>query len=198
MENEIRLNEPKLDKARREMRLAAFAKSHFVISGIGFAVVVVMFALTTVLPPFWDFSVFVAAEIVLLAVYAVAGFWHAQKNRWKFSCFREGLWAFLDPALIAWAWAALVLLSLGLNVWPLLTGMFFASAFLASPSFLMVLLTLTGGFLDSRGYAFYLWAFLAGGIPPLLFLLGSLWGSRKRFKTDEAEQGIEQECDTDV
>jgi len=197
MENEIRLKQPEPEKMRRSERLDAFAKSHFVISGIGFAVAVVMFALTTVLPPFWDFSAFAAAEIVLLAFYAVAGFWHAQKKRWKFSCFREGLWAFLDPALIAWGWAALVLLSLGLNVWLLMTFAFVASAFLAFPSFLMVLLALTGGFLDSRGYAFYLWAFLAGGIPPLLFTLGSLCGSRKnKAKADEKESvGAEEDAD---
>lgn len=197
MENEIRLNASKLDKTRREMRLAAFAKSHFIISGIGFAVAVVLFALTTVLPSFWDFWISVAAEIVLLVFYATAGFWHTRKNQWTFSGFREGLWAFLDPALIAWGWAALVLLSMGLNIWPLLMGMFFASAFLASPSFLMVLLALTGSLLVGE-WGFVLWAVLAGGVPPLLFVLGSLWGSRKGFKTEEETQKIAQEGDADV
>ena len=197
MENEIRLNTPETDKTRREMRLAAFAKSHFIISGVGFAAAVVLFALTTVLPSFLDFWIPVAAEIVLLVFYAIAGFWHARKNRWKFSCFREGLWAFLDPALIAWGWAALVLLSLFLNVWPLLSFVFIASAFLASPSFLMVLLALTGSLLVGE-WGFVLWAVLAGGIPPLLFFLGSLWGSRKGLKTEEETQEIAQEGDADV
>lgn len=189
MENEIRLSEPKWDKSRRELRLAAFAKSHFAISGVGFAVALVMFAVSTVLPYFWVYAV---AESALLIVYAIAGFWHTRKNQWKFTCSREGLWAFLDPALIAWGWAALVLLSLFLNVWPLLSFVFIASAFLASPSFLMVLLALTGSLLVGK-WGFVLWALLAGGVPPLLFFLGSLWGSRKQ--KEEAEEGKESEAD---
>lgn len=184
MENEIRLKTPKWDKTRREMRLVAFAKTHFIISGIGFALGLVLFALSTLLPYFW---VYALAEIVLLAFYAAAGFWHARKKQWKFSCVQEALWAFLDPALIAWGWAALVLLSLFLNVWPLLTFVFVASAFLASPSFLMVCLALTSNLLVS-GVGFVIWGILAGGVPPLLFFLGSLWGSRKQgVETDRDE-----------
>ena len=194
MENEIRLNVPKLDKSRREMRLAAFAKSHFVISGIGFALGLVLIAVSTLFPHFVAFAV---AEMILLAFYAIAGFWHARTKRWEFTCFREALWAFLDPALIAWGWAALVLASLFLDVWPLLSFVFIASAFLASPSFLMVLLALTGSLLVGE-WGFVLWALLAGGVPPLLFFLGSLWGSRKGFKTEEETQKIAQEGDADV
>ena len=194
MESEVRMNEPKRDKTRREMRLAAFAKSHFVISGIGFAVGLMLLAVMALLS---DYIVYALAEIVLLALYAVAGFWHARNKQWRFSCFKEAFWAFLDPALIAWGWAALVLASLFLNALPLLICLFFASMFLASPSSIMVLLALGSGVLEGE-CGFVLCAILAGGVPPLLFFLGSLCGSGKRSKTEEENQSTGQECMTDV
>lgn len=195
MENEICLKQPKPDKPGREERLAAFAKSHFIISGIGFAVGLILFAISTFIP---HFLVYALAEIILLSFYGAAGFWHARQSQWRISCFKEWLWTFLSPALIAWGWAALVLLSLFLNVFSLLSGMFVASAFLAFPSFLMVILALISNWLGSEA-SFVLWAILAGAIPPLLFTLGSLWGNRKnKAKTDENEFAEVREDDGDV
>lgn len=195
MENEICLKQPKPDKPGREERLAAFAKSHFIISGIGFAVGLILFAISTIVPYFFIYAL---AEIILLAFYGAAGFWHTRQNRWRFSRFKEGLWTFLDPALIAWGWAALVLLSLFLNVFPLLSFLFVASVFLAFPSFLMVFLALVCNWLGSE-VDFVLWAILAGGIPPLLFTLGSLWGNRRNTaKTDENKFADVKENDVGV
>lgn len=168
--NEIRVN--------REMRLAGFAKSHFIISGVGFCLLLPTYAVISqgFRPQY--FSLLVLMDILLLLAYAAAGVWCAGKRQWGFfGSWKEGLWAFLDPALIAWGWGALVVLSVLLNAWGLMLGLFCASFFLASPSALMVLLSLRISSFDWPDLI--LWAVLAGGLPPLLFFLGGLLGGKK-------------------
>lgn len=181
------------EQAMREARLAGFTVSHFAISGIGFTVSLLVFALSTQSAEgfLWRHSVwFILGNALLLLLYAGAGFWCAREKRWGvFGSRKEGLWAFLDPALIAWGWGALVVLSLALNAWPLLLILFCASLFLASPSCIMVLLAMVYWPLGVPGLC--LWAFLAGGVPPLLFFLGSLLGGEKKFLPETSfENGV--------
>lgn len=165
----------------REARLAGFAISHFAISGIGFAASLFVFALSTQSAEgfLYRHSVWlILGDALLLLLYAGAGYWCAREKRWGvFGSRKEGLWAFLDPVLIAWGWGALVVLSLVLDAWILMLLLFCASIFLASPSALMVLLLLRISFFGWPGLI--LGAFLAGGLPPLLFFLGSLLGGKK-------------------
>ena len=167
-----------VDREGREMRLAGFAKSHFIISGVGFCLLLPVYAIASQDYRPQYFSLLVLMDIFLLLAYAAAGIWCAGKKRWgPFGSRNEGLLAFLDPALIAWGWGALVVLSLVLDAWILMLLLFCASIFLASPSALMVLLLLRISFFGWPGLI--LGAFLAGGLPPLLFFLGSLLGGKK-------------------
>lgn len=195
-------NAARPERAMREARLAGFAISHFAISGVGFAVGLFVFAFimqsteeTLARYDLWA----VLGESLLLLLYAVAGFWSAQEKQWgPVRSFKEGLWTFLDPALIAWGWGALVVLSLALNVWPLLLFLLPASLFLASPSSFLVLLALPAGFFGLGWLGFCLLALLAGGIPPLLFFLGSLFGGKKSSSAKEGAEILKPECDLDV
>lgn len=169
------------ERTMREARLAGFAISHFSISGIGFTASLFVFALSTQSTEgfLWRYSAWlILGNVFLLLLYAGAGYWCAREKKWgAFGSRKECLWAFLDPALIAWGWGALVVLSLALNAWPLLLILFCASLFLASPSAIMVLLAMVYWPLGLPGLC--LWAILAGGLPPLLFFLGSLLGGKK-------------------
>lgn len=178
------------ERAMRETRLAGFAKSHFIISGVGFCVLLPLCAIISQTYQPQYFSLLVLADILLLLAYMFAGSLCAGKGQWgPFGSWKEGLWAFLDPALIAWGWAALVVLSLALNSWPLLLILFCASLFLASPSALMVLLLLRISFFGWPGLI--LGAVLAGGLPPLLFFLGSLLaGKQKTLPEASSENGV--------
>ena len=172
-------------REKRVARLAGFAKSHFIISGAGFCVMLPVYAILSCIDQRQYTSLQIVATVFLLLAYIPAGVWCAGKKQWgAFGSWKEGLWAFLDPALIAWGWAALVVLSLLLDVWPLLLFLFCASLFLAAPSSLLVLLAMPVSFFGLGWFGFCLLALLAGGIPPLLFFLGSLLGGR-RIVTDE-------------
>lgn len=180
------------DKTARSERLGGFARSHFAISGIGFAVCLLMFAfiMQSTEGFLQRYSVwFILGDILLLLLYAVAGYWSAQKRQWgPFCSWKEGLWAFLDPALIAWGWGALVVLSFFGDVWPLLLFLFCGSLFLASPSFIMVLLAFVHYPFVFDWPSLWLWAFLAGGIPPMLFFLGSLLGGKEGSPVKEGAE----------
>ena len=184
MENEMRLNVLKQKPADQESHLMGFTKSHFAISGIGLVLVILLFVLSSHIPYFF---VFVLVEIILLAMYALAGIYCAKKEPWGLPhSVKAGIWEFLKPALIAWGWAALVIVSLLMDSWDLLGIFFFGSLLFAAPSFLMVYIALIFGCFDGGLIpALCLWGFLAGGIPPLLFTLGSLWGGRKKKKEQE-------------
>ena len=187
------------NRTMREVRLAGFAKSHFIVSGIGFLVLLPLYVLSSqggMIRSHWC-AVFIPVACILMLGYALAGFLSGRKNQWgPFADWKEGLGAFLDPALIAWGWAVLVVLSLFLNAWALMLILFFASLFLASPSSLLVLLVISSPTLQSGWLGFFLAAFLAGGLPPLLFFLGSLLSGKRNARTeDSAEQ---PECDSNA
>ena len=183
MENNENLEIQKPKETTQKARFAGFAVSHFVISFVGFAAGLILTPSLETPPSF----LFTVVAVVLFALYAIAGQGLARTKQWSFPRrFRDGAKAFLFPALIAWAWGALVVVSLVIGAWTLLMVEFFASAIFAFPSFYMVYLFLgTAPGTELFGMEFLgicLCAFLAGGIPPLLFLLGSLLGSRKAVR----------------
>ncbi len=170
-----------LEQTTRKERFKGFALSHFVISIVGFCVAYPAALLLSGSDLFSAAAV--AGTAALQLAYAFAGGWQARKRMWtRPRTFREGLWAFLAPALVAWGWAALVIGSVSLPfVEVLFPLVFWGSFLLALPSSLLVFLILVFGsalFEYSMVPGLLLTGFLAGAIPPLLFLLGSLWGSR--------------------
>lgn len=179
-------------RAKRKARLAGFAKSHFILSGIGLLVLLPLYALFCE-SRYW-LAIFLPVACILMLGYAFAGLRSGRKNQWGFFDSRnEGLWAFLDPALIAWGWAALVVLSLFLDAWGLMLILFFASMLLASPSSLVVLLCIVTPSPFSNWFGFILAAFLAGGVPPLLFWLGSLLAAKKNVLSEQSADETERD-----
>lgn len=171
-------------------RFKWFAISHFSISIIG----VIGALLSTVLDGAM-IAVLFLWEVVLLALYVFAGVWIARKRTWcRPRKTRDGVWAFLSPALVAWIWGGLFLVML--CVPGLMTGMgdagdmiaivlmnsLFVLAFPSSLGFIM--LALFAGGLETLEFAigwpyFFAYMFLVGAVPPALFLLGSVFGGRK-------------------
>lgn len=160
-------------------RFKGFAASHFLISAVGFAAALPVLMVLDFEPDFWDI---IWLEIILLALYVAAGFWKAKRKKWSYPRrFREGAQAFFAPALTAWAWGGLVVVSLAIEAWPLLIAEYFATMVLASPSFLMFYLMMgSGACIFNLVVQLSIFALCAGGLPPLLFTLGSLYGSRQR------------------
>lgn len=168
-------------------RLGAFAGSHFLFSIFGAVVLVVGGLIGLKLESQYGYEVFFAllifANALYLTVYVLLGRQAAVERRWPAPAgVREGILAFLFPALIAWTWGGLVLAAAeqaGLDSYYLATGMLWISLTLASPSFLMVFTAFAFGWMDGGLLNMILCVLAVGGLPALLFLLGSIWGSRK-------------------
>lgn len=168
-------------------RLGAFAGSHFLFSIFGAVVLVVGGLIGLKLESQYGYEVFFAllifANVLYLTVYVLLGRRAAVEQGWLApASVGEGVLAFLLPALIAWVWGGLVLAAceqVGLESYYLATGMLWISLVLASPSFLMVFTAAAFGWMDGGVLNMILCVLVVGGLPPLLFLLGSIWGSRK-------------------
>lgn len=170
-------------------RFKWFAISHFSISSIG---VIGMFASTLL-----DGAMLAALflwEGVLLALYVFAGAWIARKRVWcKPQRARDGVQAFLFPTLAAWIWGGLFLVFLctpglmtdmgdaGVIIAFILMYSLLFLAFPSSGGFIMLILFVGG--LDANFTAerllFFVYLLIVGAVPPLLFLLGSVFGARK-------------------
>ena len=189
-------NEPmQLRDPKQGERLKWFALSHFAISIIG---IIGMF-LSAFLGGYMTAVLFLW-EAVLLALYAFAGRLIARKLSWcRPQSFREGLKAFLAPALIAWIWGGLFLFitaipgiqssmgDAGYVVTVLLMWSLLILAFPSSWGFAMLFLAC--GATDSPPILFLL-MIVVGAVPPALFLLGNVFGARK---PDEKEPKSENE-----
>ena len=167
-------------------RFCAFAISHFFISVVSAPLGVLLFfgwvELLTTEAAWW---IAIGFDACLLLAYGLAGAWVAREQRWEPPrSIRAGLWSLAAPMLVAWAWEALVLVEWGMvSAYALMLAVP-----LAFPSFLFVFIGMLSGIWWGEGVkAFYLMAFLAGGLPPLLFWLGSLWGAGNHR---EREDGI--------
>lgn len=186
-------------------RLGAFAGSHFLFSIFGAVVLVVGGLIGLELESRYGYEIFFAlllfANVLYLTVYVLLGRRAAVEQRWLApACVGEGVRAFLLPALIAWAWGGLVLAAaeqVGLDGYYLATGMLWISLTLASPSFLMVFTAFAFGWMDDGLLNMILCVLAVGGLPPLLFLLGSIWGSRKAERcTMQPEEETEVQDET--
>lgn len=180
-------------KTAWQERLSGFALSHFLISLFGFLAGLVCLALDSV--RFLEIAFCVGAGILLL-LYMAAGIYMAGEHKWSAPAVaREGFLAFLRPALIAWTWGGLLLTVSSFHQLNVLSGaMIMASVALASPSVLVVLVSAMVGILDLGVPGYLIALLLAGGLPPLLFLLGSIWGSKKAErmkKTDNGQEGAD-------
>lgn len=177
-------------------RFKWFAISHFSISIIG----IIGAFLSTVLDGAM-IAVLFLWEVVLLALYVVAGVWVARKRNWnKPQRTRDGVCAFLSPTLVAWAWGGLLLLST-VPMFKLRLGdvgdilaivLMYSLLFLAFPSSAaFIMLTLFVGGLDANFTAewllFFVYMLIVGAVPPGLFLLGSVIGVRKRSGEEQLE-----------
>lgn len=180
-------------------RLSGFAMSHFLISIFGFLVGMICLALNNA--EFLEIA-FCAGAGILLLLYVAAGVWMAREHDWSaLDGAKDGFLSFLRPALIAWVWGGLLLLSAALR-W--LSGLSFVmimlSVALASPSVLVVLVSAMVGIFDLDVPGYLLGLLLAGGLPPALFLLGSIWGSRRvavpSYEEKEVPDGTEQRDST--
>ena len=78
----------------------------------------------------------------------------------------------------------------GKEAWSLLSTLLTVNFFAALPSLVMVAASLLLGLLDGGMLNMIVCMLLVGGLPPLLFLLGSIWGSPKaaRVKNPDNEQ----------
>ena len=191
------MEDKSLHRPTQPERLGRFAVSHFAISVLGaFLAIAVGFLLLVLAVQ----SVAVMQVILIvcslagLAAYAAAGAVTARTYQWgKPKSVLEGFFAFLFPSLIAWAWGSLMLYCASLSgkeAWSLLSTLLTVNFFAALPSLVMVAASLLLGLLDGGLLNIIVCMLLVGGLPPLLFLLGSIWGSQKaaRVKNPDNEQ----------
>lgn len=166
-------------------RLGQFAAAHFVISLAG-ALVAMVIGLILV-EVIGDFEVLLAliavAAAILMLAYGAAGARAARVCGWeKPKNVASAVQAFLFPALIAWGWGSLVLCcaSLAGRGWASMASILLMLSFFAAfPSSLAVFALFGFGVLDGGSVSMVLCMLLVGGLPPLLFLLGSILGGRK-------------------
>ena len=185
------MGENRVESAQKttwQERLSWFAASHIMISLFGFVAGPICLGLGEVLPLYVAFYI---GTVVLLFLYVVAGFHAAREHGWNAPVgAKDGFLAFLRPALIAWAWGGILLTTAYFRQTSGLASlMLIISAIGASPSFLIVILSAMSGLFDNGPLGVLIGLFLAGGIPPLLFLLGSLWGSRRYRKQTKKGKG---------
>lgn len=166
-------------------RLGQFAAAHFVISLAGaLAAMAIGLILVEVIGDFDVLLTLIAvAAVILILAYGAAGARAARVCGWeKPKGVASAVLAFLFPALIAWGWGSLVLCCSyfsGRGWAGAATALLMVSFFAAFPSFLAVLASHLLGFLDGGLLSMVLCMLLVGGLPPLLFLLGSILGGRK-------------------
>ena len=176
-------------------RFGWFAASHVLISILTLMLFIVLMGISSIIN---DAMVFL---LILLELLALAGYWGmgaylARHRQWTdFSGPKEFWSAMLRPAVIAWLWGG-VLLSIfflfGFSLWEsamaelwsnLSAAMVWISVVLCAPSSLMVLLWFALGISQTwPSWSLAVMLLLAGGLPPLLFTLGSAWGSGSKDK----------------
>ena len=176
-------------------RFGWFAASHVLISILTLMLFIVLLGTSSIIN---DAVVFL---LILLELLALAGYWGmgaylARHRQWTdFSGPKEFWGAMLRPAVIAWIWGGVVLsifFLFGFSLWEsamaelwsnLSAAMVWISVVLCAPSSLMVLLWFALGISQTwPSWSLAVMLLLAGGLPPLLFTLGSAWGSGSKDK----------------
>lgn len=178
-------------------RFGWFAASHVLISILTLMLFIVLLGTSSIIN---DAVVFL---LILLELLALAGYWGigaylARHRQWTdFSGPKEFWGAMLRPAVIAWIWGGVVLaIYIGgvwlpedtiipmAAVWGTAVGiLFWATLVFAAPSSLMAMLWFALGISQTwPSWSLAVMLLLAGGLPPLLFTLGSAWGSGSKDK----------------
>lgn len=191
-----KVNVPVLHDPTQRERLKRFAISHFVISVLGAFLAMSVGYVLLILVSQSEIAMYIVLSVCSMAgmvAYAVAGFYSAETYGWnKSKKWKDRFLAFLFPALIAWGWGSLMLyftLS-GVESYRLVSGLLTVNIFGACPSLVIVVTSLVLGLLDGGLPNMITCMLLVGGLPPLLFLLGSIWGGRK--KEQRAMQSTER------
>lgn len=171
-------------------RFGGFATGHFVVTTICALLLLALLCL----------SVDTATPLTIvwtMALYIPAGWLVSTLWSWERPTPKEGLKAVLYPALVAWGWALVGwLLTLAGEFFPsaCMVGLqlLLSTAFLATPSFVLMLFSLPNGLTLSQmalSPSWYGCIFLAGLLPPLLFFLGSLLPHRVKEDFHEKTNG---------
>ena len=135
----------------------------------------------------------VAATVVMMAGYLPWGWLCAHFGDWLRPDRKQSLWAVFLPAGIAWVWAGTTAFCLYGDI--AIAAILGLPAFLlAAPSLLFVMsfMGAAGTFYYSMGFydetpIMGIAIFFAGLLPPLLFYLGSLLGSKRTQKNEKPE-----------
>ena len=186
-------------------RFGWFALGHFLISITLCALFVCVLGpvAAVVIAPEWAAAALLAGMTTLaLGAYFIAGAYTAHSRRWTAPAGgRERALAVLLPALAAWAWEGTAIAGMASDGSPGLQALagflLYAALFLAAPSVLFLFFCVgilnVGLWLDEPG--FWVMAFLAGFLPPLLFALGSFWRAGRGPLPSEAPGEPPQEPD---
>ena len=181
-----KVNVPVLHYPTQRKRLKQFAVSHFVISVLGSLLAMAVGFLLLVLASQSEramYIVLIVCSVAGMVAYAAAGFYSAETYCWNGpKSGKDRFLAFLFPSLIAWGWGSVMLYCAsctGLDAYELVSILILANLFLAFPSLVMVVTSLVLGFLDGGLLRMIICMLFVGGLPPLLFLLGSIWGGKK-------------------
>lgn len=169
-------------------RFNGFAVYHFILAllmdGLFWLMAIFGEPFAAVLYEIEDISPWLLAAFAM-GIYLPAGMIAAKRRGW--TCPRDGreiCLAILQPAAVAWGWAALVIFEICVsNTGFLFLVLFPVSMFLATPSSIFVLCFFdfwmtAGSSLDVAMRLIFI-GFLAGFLPPLLFALGSFWQSAR-------------------
>ncbi len=169
-----------------------FAGCHFLVSIIGVLGVVFCFASSALVGGYFLALLFLW-EVILLAIYVIMGAWAAREMEWSAPRrFRDGFGAVIVPTLIAWVWGGAFLMMLfyrggweAAGYDTVATILFWSLLIFAFPSswgygmLTMMLPNLFGYYGRANEVIAML---LVGILPPVLFLLGSIWRSRRLEK----------------
>lgn len=170
-------------------RFGWFATSHVLVSLLTLMFFIVLLGMSSMMevPVIFAFGFL---ELLALWGYWGMGAYLARCRGWAaFSGPKEFWGTMLRPALIAWLWGGAVLaMVFGVGYMPEETVavvwssagaiMVWVSVVLCAPSSLLVLLWFAFGVSQTwPSWSLAVLLLLAGGLPPLLFTLGSAWGS---------------------
>lgn len=190
------MNEEK--RTRPLERFGWFAVSHVLISVLTllFTILILSVGSGSVLEGTGGYVLLVGLELLSMAAYWGTGAYLARcRQCTAFSGPKEFWGAMLRPAVIAWIWGGVALGAYAdfanlppdevlptSAVWGVYVGVLFcATLLLCAPSVLLAMLWLLIGFARIwLGWSLAVLLFLAGGLPPLLFTLGSAWGSAEQ------------------
>lgn len=165
-------------------RFGWFAIGHFCVSAIGLGGMALFFSVMDLWAGWANGGMLLPWTLcaALMALYLPAGYLCAKHRKWSRPSHQRSVLAVLLPALAAWGFAAVGLALSFIDETSSAGLMLLASsAIWASPSFVLMLLSMVGLFLTGGGLLdgfFFIFLFFAGLLPPFLFHLGAIRGAK--------------------